>query len=88
MCFRQHGTTPDYMEDLLSCDRRNGTKLSLTSYNSHVGKGPSMRSVVGDLVSKLWTSDVVAVGHNSSRDTQGTGWRSPVDEDEVSVEWE
>ena len=32
-------------------------------------------------------SDVVAVGNNSSRDTQGAGWWLVV-EDEVSVEWE
>ena len=84
-CFRQHGTTPDAMEELMSLVR-NGTALSFTSFNSHVGKGSSTQDVVGDLMSKLWMSDVVAVGNNSSRDTHGAGWWSLV-EDEASVEW-
>ena len=72
--FRQHGTTPDAMEELMSLVR-NGTALSLTSFNSHVGKGSSTQDVVGDLMSKLWMSDVVAVGNNSSRrDTHGGLW--------------
>ena len=85
-CFRQHGTTPDVMEELMSLVR-NGTALSLTSFSSHVGKGSSTQDVVGDLMSKLWMSDVVAVGNNSSRDTHGAGWWSLV-EDEASVEWD
>ena len=83
-CFRQHGTTPDAMEELMSLVR-NGTALSLTSFNSHIGKGSSTQDVVGDLKSKLWISDVVAVGNNSSRDTHGAGWWSLV-KDETSVE--
>ena len=51
-CFRQHGTTPDAMEELMSLVR-NGTALSLTYFNSHVGKGTSTQDVVGDLMSKL-----------------------------------
>ena len=39
----------------------------------------STPDVVGDLTSKLWMSDVVAVGKNSSRDTQGAGWWSVVE---------
>ena len=35
-------------------------------------------------MSKLWMSDVVAVGNNSSRDTHGAGWWSVVD-DKTSV---
>ena len=85
-CFRQHGTTPDAMEELMSLVR-NGTALSLTSFNSLIGKGPSTQEVVGDLMSKLWMSGVVAVGNNSSRDTHGAGWWSLV-EDEASVEWD
>ncbi len=38
-------------------------------------------------MSKLWMSDVVAVGNNSSRDTHGAGRWSLV-EDEASVEWD
>ena len=84
--FRQHGTTPDAMEELMSCVR-NGSTLSLTSFNSHIGKGSSMQDVVGELMNKLWMYDVVAVGNSSSRDTHGAGWWSVV-EDEVSVEWD
>jgi hypothetical protein len=73
------------MEELMSYIR-NGTTLSLTSFNSHVGKGSNTQDVVGDLMSKLWMSDV-AVGNNSSRDTHGAGRWSLV-EDEASVEWE
>ena len=76
----------DAMEELMSLVR-NGTALSLTSFNSRVGKGSSTKDVVGDLMSKLWMSDVVAVGNNSSRDTHGAGWWSLV-EDEVRVEWD
>ena len=72
-CFRQHGTTPDAMEELMSLVR-NGITLSLTSFNSLVGKGSSTQDAVGDLMSKLWMSDVVEVGNNSSRDTHGAGW--------------
>ena len=57
-CFRQHGTTPDAMEELMSLVR-NGTMLSLTSFNSHVGKGSIRQDVVGDLMSKLWMSVIV-----------------------------
>ena len=78
-CFGQHGTAPDAMEELMSLVR-NGTTLSITSFNSHVGKGSSPQDVVGDLMSKLWMSDVVAVGNNSSRDTHGAGWWSVVDD--------
>ena len=85
-CLREHGTTPDAMEELMSLVR-NGTTLSLKSFNSHVGKGSTKQDVVGDLVSKLSMSDVVAVGNNSSRDTYGAGWWSVV-EDEASVEWD
>ena len=71
---------------------RNGTALSLTSFNSHVGKGSSTQDVVGDLMSKLWMSDVVAVGNNSSHYTHGAGWWSLVEDkmrrDETSVEWD
>jgi hypothetical protein len=74
------------MEELMSLVR-NGTALSLTSFNSHVGKGSSTQDVVGDLISKLWMSDVVAVGNNSSRDAHGAGWWSLV-EDETCVEWD
>ena len=62
----QHGTTPDAMEELMSVVR-NVTALSLTSFNSHVGKGSSTQDVIGDLMSKLWMFDVVAVGNNSSQ---------------------
>ena len=85
-CFRQHGTTLDAMEELMSLVM-NGTALSFTYFNSHVGKVSSMHDVVGDLMSKLWMSDVVAVGHNSSRNTHGGEWWSLV-EDEASVEWD
>ena len=85
-CFRQHGTTPDAMEKLMSCVR-NGTRLSLTSFNSRVGKGSSTHDVLDGLMRKLSMSDVVAVGNNSSRDTQGAGWWYVV-KDEVSVEWD
>ena len=85
-CFRQHRTTPDAMEELMS-SARNGTTLSVTSFNSHVGKGSSTQDVVGDLMNKLWMSDVIAVGNKSSRDTHGAGWWSVV-EDEASVEWD
>ena len=84
--FRQHGTTPDAMEEFMSLVR-NGTALSLTSLNSHIGKGSSTQDGVGDLMNKLWMSDVVAVGNNSSRDTHDAGWWSLV-EDEASVEWD
>ena len=83
-CFRQHGTTPDDMEELMSYIR-NGTTLSLTSFNSHVGKESNTQNVVDDLMRKLWMSDVVAVENNSSRDTHGAGWWSVV-EDEANVE--
>ena len=65
---------------------RNGTTLSLTTFNGHVGKGSSTQGVVGDvgdLMDKLWKYDVVAVGNNSSHDTHSAG-RCSVDE--VSVE--
>jgi len=39
----------------------NGTRLSLTPFSSHVGKGSNTQDV-GDLMSKMWMSDVVAVG--------------------------
>ena len=83
-CFRQHGTIPHAMEALMSLVR-NGTTLSLTSFNSHVGKRSSTQNV--DLMSTLWMSDVVAVGNNSNRDTHVAGWWSLV-EDEVRVEWD
>ena len=67
-CFRQHGTTPDAMEELMGCVR-NGSRLPFTSFNSRVGKWSSTQDVVGDLISKLRMFDVVAVGNNSSRDT-------------------
>ena len=81
----QAGTAPDAMEELMSCVR-NGTKLLLTSFNSHVGKATQD---VGELMSKLWLCDVVAVGNNSSRDTRvlDCGLWSVV-KDEVSVDWE
>ena len=85
-CLRQHGTTSDAMEELMS-SVRNGTTLSLTSFNTHVGKGSSTQDVVGDLMSKVWMSDVVAVGNTSSRDTYDAGWWSMV-EDEASVKWD
>ena len=75
---------PYAMEDLVSCFR-NGTRLSLTSFNSHVGKGSIAQDVVNELMSKLWISDVVAIGNNSCRDTQGVGWWS-VAKDELRVE--
>ena len=82
-CFRQHGTTPDAMEELMGLVR-NGTAFSFISFNSHVGKGSSTQNVVGDLISKLWMSDVVAVGNNSSRDAHGAGQWSLVED----VEWD
>ena len=85
-CFRQHGTTPDAMKELMSYVR-NGTTSSLTSFNSGVGKRSGTQDVVGELISTLWMSDVVEVGNNSCRDTQGAGWWSVV-EAEVSVEWD
>ena len=66
---------------------RNGTTLSLTYFSSHVGKGSRTQDVVGDLMSKLWMSDVVTFGNNSNRETHAAGWWSVV-EDEVSVEWD
>ena len=66
---------------------RNGTALSLRSFNSHIGEGSNTQEVVGDLMSKLWMFDVFAVGNNSSRDTHGAGWWSLV-EDDASVEWD
>ena len=47
-CFRQHGTTPDAMEELIGCVR-NGTELSLTYFNSHVGNGSSTHYGAGTL---------------------------------------
>ena len=41
---------------------RNGPRYSLTSFNSHAGKGSSTEYVVGDLMNKLWMSDIVLTG--------------------------
>ena len=84
--FRHYGTTPYAMEKLNS-RVSNGTTLSLTSFNSHAGKGSISRDVVGDLMSKLWMCDVFAVGNNSSCDTYGAGWWSVV-EDEENAKWD
>ena len=72
------------MEELMNCII-NGTKLSVTYFNCPVSKRSSTQDVVGDLMNKLWMSDVVAVGTNSSRDTHGAGWLSVV-KNEANVE--
>ena len=58
-CFRQRGTTLDAIDELTSHDRK-GIKVSLSS---QVGKGSSAHDVVGDLLSRLRMSDVVATGN-------------------------
>ena len=60
-CFRQHGTTLDAIDELMSRVRK-GIKVSLTSFSSYVSKGSSTHDVVGNLFSRLQMSDVVAAG--------------------------
>ena len=60
-CFRQRGKTLDAIDKLKNRSWKC-IKVSLTSFSSYVGKGSSAHDVVGDLLSMLRMSDVVAAG--------------------------